>query len=196
MAQGRGNPMTRRIPVTIRQIPVRRPSRVRTVEPTDRVPFRRLIPLVLAETLGLAALSVAYWGLDAQYTVLAPFLVPPLVSFVLVFATAHNPASRPLRVVASYAIAGAIGLVIGVWPIPGIVAGILAGAITLMVMHLVGAFHAPAVAAALIAAYVDHSWATAIVTLPLLVGTAALVVALVWVTHRLLGDREYPTLWW
>ncbi len=196
MAHGRGNRVTRRIPVTLRQIPVRRPSRVRTVEPTDRVPIRRLLPLVLTETLGLTALSVAYWALDAQYSVLAPFLVPPLVSFVLVFATAHSPASRPLRVVASYAIAGAIGLVIGVWPIPGVVAGVLAGSITLLVMHLVGAFHAPAVAAALIAAYVDHSWATAFVTLPLLVGTAALAVALVWVTHRILGDRDYPDLWW
>jgi CBS-domain-containing membrane protein len=196
MARIRRIPVTRRLPVTIRHVRVRRPARIRTVEPEDRVPLGRVIPLVLAETLGLAALSVAYWGLDAQDSVLAPFLVPPLVSFVLVFATAHSPASRPLRVVAAYGIAGVVGLAVGVWPIPGIVAGVLAGTITLMVMHLVGAFHAPAVAAALIAAYVDHSLATAIITLPLLVGTAALVVALVWATHRLLGDRDYATVWW
>lgn len=172
------------------------PRRVRPVEPTDRVPLRRVVPLVVAETLGLATLSVLYWALDVQYGVLAPYLVPPLVSFVLVFATAHNPASRPLRVVTSYGIAGAIGLVIGTWPIPGIVAGVLAGALTLLTMHLVGAFHAPAVAAALIAAYVDHNLATALATLPLLVGMAGLVVLLVWITHRLLGDELYPQRWW
>jgi CBS-domain-containing membrane protein len=180
----------------IHRIPVARPARVRTVEPTDRVPFGRVVPLVLVEVLGLTILSVGYWALDVQYSVLAPFLVPPLVSFVLVFATAHSPASRPLRVVASYGIAGAIGLIIGTWPIPGVVAGVLAGAVTLLVMHLVGAFHAPAVAAALIAAYVDHTLATALVTLPLLVAMAALVVLLVWVTHRLLGDEQYPQRWW
>ena len=180
----------------IRRIPISRPSRVQSVEPTERVPLGRAIPLVVAEVLGLTTLSVLYWALDVQYGVLAPYLVPPLVSFVLVFATAHNPASRPLRVVASYGIAGAIGLLVGTWPIPGIIAGVLAGALTLLTMHLVGAFHAPAVAAALIAAYVDHTIATALVTLPLLVGLAGLVVLLVWLTHRLLGDEDYPQRWW
>jgi CBS-domain-containing membrane protein len=180
----------------IRRIPIARPARVRPVEPTDRVPLRQAIPLVIAETLGLALLSLIYWALDAQDSVLAPFVVPTLVSFILVFATAHSAASRPLRVVAAYAIAGTVGLVVGVWPIPGIVAGIIAVGVTTLVMHLVGAFHAPAVAAALIAAYVDHSMATTLVTLPLLVGTASLVVLLAWATHRVLGDQDYPQRWW
>ncbi|MBI1351906.1 MAG: hypothetical protein GC156_12400 [Actinomycetales bacterium] len=180
----------------IHRIPVSRPARVRTVEPDERVDWRRAVPLVLAETFGLGILSVLLWVFDANNSVLAPYLVPPLVSFVLVFATAHSPASRPLRVLVAYTIAATMGLAIGAIPAPRVVTAIVAAAVTLLLMHLLGAFHAPAVAAALIAAFISHTWATALATLPLLVGLAVLVLALVWVTHRLLGDQQYPNKWW
>ena len=49
-------------------------------------------------------------ALDARESVLAPLLVPPAVSFVLVFVTSDAPGARPLRVLASYVIAGTVAL--------------------------------------------------------------------------------------
>lgn len=170
--------------------------RVQPVDPADRVPLSRAIPLVVVETMGVTVLFAVYYVLRLRSSDAAPYLIPPVVSFVLVFVTAHAPGSRPLRVVAGYAIAATCGLLIGCLPLHSFAAAILAGAVTLLLMHLWGAFHAPAVTTALVAGLLHHSLSDALVTLPMLIGLAILVVVLVWVAHHLLGDRTYPQRWW
>lgn len=170
--------------------------RVQPVDPADRVPLSRAVPLVLVETLGVTILFAIYYALRLRSSDAAPYLIPPVVSFVLVFVTAHASGSRPLRVVAGYTIAATCGLLIGCLGLHSFVASILAGAVTLLLMHLWGAFHAPAVTTALVAGLLPHTLSDALITLPMLIGLAILVVVLAWGAHHLLGDRTYPQRWW
>jgi CBS-domain-containing membrane protein len=173
------------------------PPRARPVEDlAQRVGIRRAIPLVAVETLGLALLFSAYALLHAQESVLAPLLVPPAVSFVLVIAASAAPGSRPGRVVASYLIAGAVGLGVSALPGPLFPEAVLAAAATMLAMHLTGSLHSPAIAISLIAVLADFTVPQAALALPLLFLLAVAVVTLAWAAHALLGDSEYPTDWW
>ena len=163
---------------------------------TDRLPIGRAVPLALVETLGLAILFALYAALDSRDSVLAPLLVPLAVSFVLIVANSSARGARPLRVVGSYAIAGCVGLGISALPGPTFPEAVMAGGITMLAMHLTGALHSPAIAVAMIAVLADFSPMSAAQALPLLVALAALVVSLAWVSHRILGDAEYPSGWW
>lgn len=174
----------------------RRPQRVQPVSDlTERLSLRRAIPLVGIEFLGLAVLFGMYAALNATASVLAPLLVPPVVSFVLVVANSSTPAARPLRVMAAYLIAGIVGLGIAALPGPLLPEAVLAGTATMLIMHLTGALHSPAIAVAIIAVLADFSARQAAAALPLLVVLAAVVVALAWAAHALLGDEKYPTDW-
>jgi len=163
---------------------------------TEQVPLRRALPLVLVETAGLAVLFSVYAVLHANDSVLAPLLVPPVVSFVLVVAQPQAVGSRPGRVVGSYVIAGVVGLGFSASPGPDLLEAVAAGAITLLLMHLTGALHSPAIAVSLIAVLTDFGAAEAVAALPLLVVLSSLVVLLAWAAHRTLGDSDYPARWW
>ena len=165
-------------------------------DPTERPPWNRLIPLVGAETLGVAVLLMLYVLLDQRNELTGAVFLPAIVTFALVFATANSPASRPGRVMAAYLLAGVIGLGAAAIPGPTLPMAILGTGITLLAMHLTGTFHAPAVAVTITAEIVDPSWQQALITLPLLLAFAALAVGLVWVTHRLIGQHDYPDQWW
>ncbi|MDH4352816.1 MAG: hypothetical protein OEW41_02420, partial [Actinomycetota bacterium] len=95
---------------------------------TEQVPLRRALPLVLVETAGLAVLFSVYAVLHANDSVLAPLLVPPVVSFVLVVAQPQAVGSRPGRVVGSYVIAGVVGLGFSASPGPDLLEAVAAGA--------------------------------------------------------------------
>lgn len=162
----------------------------------ERVPLDRAIPLVAVETLGLAVLFSIYWALDAGASVLAPLLVPPVVSFVLVVANSAAVGSRPGRVVTSYVIAGVVGLGVAALPGAAFPEAVLAGGVTMLAMHLTGALHSPAIAVAIIAVLADFSVTQAVLALPLLVLLSALVVGLAAAAHRVLGDMDYPPRLW
>jgi CBS-domain-containing membrane protein len=171
-------------------------QRIRPIDPTTRLPLKRLIPLVLVETAGMAILFGIYKLLDMGQTPLAPLIVPPLVSFALVFATAHSPASRPLRVIAAYVIAGFFGLGMACFPGSRLLNSVIAALLTLLVMHATGAFHAPAVAVSMAAVLTEADWHVAVPAYPLLVATAIVAVFLAWSAHKILGDDTYPDKWW
>lgn len=171
-------------------------QRIRPIDPTTRLPLKRLIPLVLVETAGMALLFGMFHLLDMGRTPLAPLIVPPLVSFALVFATAHSPASRPLRVIAAYVIAGFFGLGMACVPGSRLVNSVIAALLTLLVMHATGAFHAPAVAVSMAAVLTEADWHVAVPAYPLLLATAIAAVFLAWGAHKILGDDTYPDKWW
>ena len=171
-------------------------QRVRPVDPTARLPMKRLIPLVVVETAGMALLFGMYHLLDMGRTALAPLIVAPLVTFALVFATANTKSARPLRVVAAYVIAGFFGLGMACVPGSRLFNSILAAFLTLLVMHATGAFHAPAVAVSMTAVLTEAQWRDALPAYPLLIATAIAAVLLAWAAHKILGDRTYPTKWW
>lgn len=171
-------------------------QRIRPIDPTTRLPLKRLIPLVLVETAGMALLFGMFHLLDMGRTPLAPLIVPPLVSFALVFATAHSPASRPLRVIAAYAIAGFFGLGMACVPGSRLANSVIAALLTLLVMHATGAFHAPAVAVSMAAVLTEADWHVAVPAYPLLLATAIAAVFLAWGAHKILGDDTYPDKWW
>jgi len=170
--------------------------RVTSVDPADRLPMNRLIPLVLVETAGVSLLFIAYRVLDLNHSALAPLIVPPLVSFVLVFATAHARGSRPLRVLVAYLIAATVGLGIATLTMHPIGAAAVSAMITLFLMHWWGAFHAPAVALAMAAVLSLSEWTDIFTAWPLVMGTVVVVLALAWFAHRILGDDTYPDRWW
>lgn len=171
-------------------------QRIRPIDATTRLPLKRLIPLVLVETAGMALLFGIYTTLDMGRTPLAPLIVPPIVSFALVFATAHSPASRPLRVIAAYVVAGFFGLGMACVPGPRLFHAIIAALLTLLVMHATGCFHAPAVAVSMAAVLTEGDWHVAVPAYPLLLATAIASVFLAWGAHKILGDDTYPTKWW
>ena len=119
-----------------------------------------------------------------------------MVSFILVVANSSVPGSRPGRVVASYVIAGAVGLGVSALPGPTFPEAVAAGALTMLVMHLTGALHSPAIAVAVIAVLADFTPRQAVIALPLLFTLAVVVVVLAWGAHRVLGDADYPEKWW
>jgi CBS-domain-containing membrane protein len=151
---------------------------------------------VLVETAGLAVLFSVYAVLHANDSVLAPLLVPPVVSFVLVVAQPQAVGSRPGRVVGSYLIAGVVGLSLSASPGPDLLEAVAAGSLALLLMHLTGALHSPAIAVSLIAVMTEFSPMAAGSALPLLMGLSMLVVLLAWGAHRTLGDADYPARWW
>ena len=163
---------------------------------TERISLRRAIPLVAVETMGLAVLFGIYWSLDARDSVLAPLLVPPVVSFVLVVASSTAIGARPGRVVGSYVIAGCIGLGVAALPGAAFPAAVVAGGLTMLAMHLTGALHSPAIAVAIIAVLTNFGRSEAIMALPMLLLLALLVVGLAWSAHKVLGDVEYPSKIW
>jgi CBS-domain-containing membrane protein len=171
-------------------------QRVRPVDPATPLPIKRLIPLVIVETAGMALLYGIYHLLDLGRTPLAPLIVPPLVTFALVFATANSAASRPWRVVASYVIAGFFGLGMACVPGSRLLNSVIAALLTLLVMHATGAFHAPAVAVSMAAVLTEADWSDAVAAYPLLVATAIAAVFLAWGAHKILGDATYPDKWW
>jgi CBS-domain-containing membrane protein len=174
-----------------------RTPRITTVDDlAERVPIRRAVPLVVVETIGLSVLFAAYAGLGATSSTLAPLLVPPVVSYVLLIANPTAVGSRPGRVVASYAIAGTIGIGVSALPGPTFPEAVAATALVLLAMHTTGALHSPAIAVALIAVLTDYTSTEAVVVLPLLLALSALVVALAWASHRTLGDADYPDRFW
>jgi CBS-domain-containing membrane protein len=162
----------------------------------DRLPIRRAVPLVLVETLGLGFIFAIYAVLDARDSVLAPLLVPFAVSFILIVANSAAPGARPFRVVGSYVIAGAVGLAVSVLPGPTFPEAVLAGAVTMLAMHLTGALHSPAIAVAMIAVLASFTPTSAVQAFPLVVLLAAGVVTLAWAAHKVLGDAHYPKRWW
>jgi CBS-domain-containing membrane protein len=176
------------------------PFRVPRVQPvadlSERLTLRRALPLVGVEAFGLTVLLVLYAALHAQRSVLAPLLVPPVVSFVLIVASATAVGSRPGRVVVSYLIAGVFGLGVAILPGPAVVEAVVAGALALLAMHVTGAMHSPAIAAAIIAALARFSVGDAIRALPLLLAVAAVVVVLAWLAHRVIADASYPDRIW
>lgn len=169
---------------------------MRPVDPASRLPMKRLIPLVLVETAGLAILFALYRAFDISGSPLAPIIVPPIVSFVLVFSTAHAKASRPLRVLVAYVIAGFFGLGMAALPGPMLMRAVIAAAMTLFVMHGIGAFHAPAVAVSLAAVLGESTWQDCLEAYPALLVMVMLVLVMAWGMHRLLGDDSYPDSWW
>ncbi|MDI1289018.1 MAG: HPP family protein [bacterium] len=173
------------------------PGRARGVRDlTDRLPLGQAAPLVTVETLGLAILFAFYAVLDTRESELAPLLVPLAVSYVLIVANSAARSARPLRVVGSYAIAGCVGLGISALPGPTFPEAVLAGGATMLAMHVTGALHSPAIAVAMIAVLANFTPVSAAQALPLLVILAALVVGLAWLSHRVLGDADYPAGWW
>jgi CBS-domain-containing membrane protein len=171
-------------------------QRIRPIDASTRLPLKRLIPLVLVETGGMALLFGIYHLLDLGRTPLATLIVPPLVTFALVFATAHAAASRPLRVIAAYVVAGFFGLGMACMPGSRLLNAIIAALLTLLVMHATGSFHAPAVAVSMTAVLTEAVWSDAVVAYPLLVATAISAVFLAWGAHKILGDDTYPDKWW
>lgn len=162
----------------------------------DRLPFRQALPLVVVETLGLGIIFAIYAILDARDSALAPLLVPFAVSFILIVAQSSAPGARPLRVVGSYTIAAAVGLGVSALPGPTFPEAVLAGAFTMLAMHLTGALHSPAIAVAMIAVLANFTVASAVQALPLVILLAAGVVMLAWAAHKVLGDAAYPARWW
>jgi CBS-domain-containing membrane protein len=162
----------------------------------ERLSPRRALALAAVEAIGLVVLMLLYAALHAQQSVLAPLLVPPVVSFVLVIASPGAVGSRPGRIVMSYVIAGVFGLGIAAVSLPVSVGAVVAGTLALLAMHLTGALHSPAIAVALIAAFADFDMADGLRALPLLVGLASVVVVLAWMAHRVIGDMDYPDRLW
>lgn len=175
----------------------RRPPRVHPVaDLSARKSFKRALALAAVETLGLAVLFTIYWLLDVRDSLLAPLMFPPVVSFLLVLSTSSAVISRPLRIMAAYIVAGTIGFAVAALPGATFVEAGVAGGLTMLCMHLLGAFHAPATAIPLIVVLTYTAESSALVALPLLILLAALVVFLAWGAHRILGDADYPQAWW
>jgi CBS-domain-containing membrane protein len=176
---------------------MKRPARMHPVaDLSQRKPFKQACALAGIETVGLSVLFLAYWLLQINGSVLAPLIAPTVVSFMLVLTTSGLAISRPLRVVAAYVAAGSVGFSIAALPGPIFIKAVLAGGITMLLMHLLGIFHAPAIAIPMIAVLTSASTGIALLALPLLVLLASLVVVLAWATHRVLGDVNYPQAWW
>lgn len=163
---------------------------------SERLPLRRALPLVAVETLGLAVLATAYWLLDARTMTTGPLLVPLAVTFVLIVAAPKGRAARPLRVLLAYVFAAGVGLAIASLPgpqLPALIASVFA---TLLLMHLSGVFHAPAVAVTVVAVITDYTFHDALISFAQLMPLTVLTLALAWLSNRALGDSTYPERWW
>ena len=158
---------------------------------SQRQPLKQACGLAVIETAGLSVLFVVYWLLHVSGSVLDAFIAPTVVSFLLVLVTSDLAISRPLRV-----IAGSVGFALAALPGPTFVIAVLAGGITMFLMHMLGIFHAPAITIPMLVVLTSVSTGIALLALPLLVLLAGLVVLLAWATHRVLGDVNYPQAWW
>jgi len=162
----------------------------------ERLTARLAVPLVIAETIGLSVLFVAYTVLDRINTDLASLLIPPVVTLMVLVAMPRAISSRPLRVLVSYTIAAGAGLLLTDWLGHSLAVTILVGAVTLLGMHMTGTLHPPAVATALVASRLnlDETWD--VLALPFVLAVIVAVIMWAWLGHRLLGDPRYPTGWW
>lgn len=165
-------------------------------DPSERLSPRLALPLVAVETVGLAALFATFFVLETIDSELAPLLIPPVVTLATLVAMPRSVSSRPLRILASYAIAATSGLVIIAVFGHSLLLTILVGFLTLLLMHLTGTMHPPAVAAALVASRSTLDGTEALVALPFMLAVVVGVLLWAWLGHMLLGDRQYPHRWW
>lgn len=160
------------------------------------LPFQRALVLACVETVGLAVLASVYLLINARTMATGPLLFPLAVTFVLITATAGARGARPLRVLLSYAIAAGVGLGVSALPgplFPEVLVGVF---LALLLMHLLGVFHAPAVGVALVAVITNYSLSAALLSFAELMALTVLTLALAWLSNRLLGDAAYPEHWW
>lgn len=165
-------------------------------DPSERLSPRLALPLVAVETVGLSALFATYTALDAIDSPLAPLLIPPVVTLAVLVAMPRSVSSRPLRILASYTIAASTGLLVIAAFGHNTLLTIVVGFLTLLLMHVTGTMHPPAVAAALVASRSTLDDLDAVIALPFLLAVVLGVVVWAWLGHRLLGDRDYPRQWW
>ncbi len=163
---------------------------------SEHLSFRLALPLVAAETIGLSALFVAYILLDASSSPLAPLLIPPVVTLMVLIAMPRSVLSRPLRILLAYLIAATSGLLLTAMFGHSIAMTIIVGFVTLLGMHLTGTLHPPAVATALVASQSSLAGRDEVLALPFVLAVIAAVLAWAWLGHQLLGDRSYPRRWW
>jgi len=165
-------------------------------DPSERLSLRLALPLVTVETLGLSVLFVGYGLLDRVDSALAALLIPPIVTLAILVSMPRAVSSRPLRILLAYAIAASSGLLMVAMFGHSIALTVLVGFLTLLLMHLTGTMHPPAVATALVASRSTLDGVEAAVALPFVLGAVALVLVWAWLGHRLLGDRDYPSRYW
>jgi CBS-domain-containing membrane protein len=165
-------------------------------DPSERLSLKMAMPLVAVETIGLSALFTAYTLLDTADSALAPLLIPPVVTLVVLIGMPRSVTSRPGRIMLSYGIAAGSGLIITGVLGHSLPLTVLVGFVTLLLMHLTGTLHPPAVATALVASGSSLEGLAAIISLPFVLATILGVLGWAWIGHRLLGDKEYPSSWW
>lgn len=161
-----------------------------------RMPVRHALLMTAIEVVGLAILLVVFAVTGADDEHIRVLLVPPLLTFVLVFVTAQTPASRPGRIMASYAIVGAISLAAATLSMPWHLNVLLAVGLSMLAMHLLGIFHPPALAVAILAPLAGFTVQQALIDYLALLGFAALALVLVFIGQRLFVDRSYPSAWY
>ena len=165
-------------------------------DPSERLSPSLAIPLVLVESVGLSVLFAGYVALDAVDSALAVLLIPPVVTLAVLVAMPRSVSSRPLRILVAYTIAASTGLLLTAAFGHGILLTIVAGFVTLLLMHTTGTMHPPAVATALVATRSSLDGVEAALALPLVLGLIVFVLVWAWLGHRMLGDRQYPQQWW
>lgn len=165
-------------------------------DPSERLTLRLALPLVIVETLGLSVLFAAFVLLERLDSALAPLLVPPVVTLATLVAMPRAVSSRPLRILLSYTIAASAGLLMTALFGRSVPLTVLIGFLTLLLMHLTGTMHPPAVAAALVAGRSSLEETEALVALPFLLAVVVMVLLWAWLGHRALGDPDYPKGWW
>ena len=161
-----------------------------------RMPVRHALLMTVIEVVGLAVFLVVFAVSGADDSHIRSLLGPPLLTFVLVFVTAQTPASRPGRVMASYVVVGAISLAAATLATPWHLNVLLACGLSMLAMHLLGMFHPPALAVAILAPLTGFTVQQAIVDYVALLGFALLALVLVFVGQRLFVDRSYPRAWY
>ena len=166
------------------------------LDTAQRLPMRNLVSLVLVETLGIAIILGSSRLLAGELNVIHSLLIAPMVSFVLIVAQPHLPGSRPVRVLAAYALVGIIGIGLSTAPWSMTIRGIIATAVTLFFMYLLGVFHAPAFGVPLSAILIGFELVDAPRAYLVLMTYTVIVLLLAFATNRLLGFRSYPERWW
>lgn len=165
-------------------------------DPSERLTLRLALPLVAVETIGLSVLFSGYLLLERVDNELAPLLIPPVVTLAVLVATPRSVSSRPLRILMAYTIAAGSGLLLTAALGHSIVLTVVIGFLTLLLMHLSGTMHPPAVATALVASRSRLDGLEAALSLPFILGVVLFVLGWAWLGHRVLGDRDYPSQWW
>ena len=172
-------------------------SRIRPyVDGEIRMPVGHALLMTGIEVTGLAVFLIVFAISGADESHVRSLLVPPLLTFVLVFVTAQAPASRPGRVMASYVIVGAISLGVATLPTPKFTNVLIACGLSMIVMHLLGMFHPPTLAVAILAPLTGFTVQEALVDYVALLGFALLALVMVFAAQRLFVDRSYPSAWY